>query len=1243
MVQISKLTKAELAITGFKNRSIASRFMKQILNKKSRDFKDKVELINALTTKYFEMKNYGIDLNDIAKVERNVKQVDKFVKKSQEEFEQFKIDNMDDETVMGWNIDDYLKEINYKLPENKNYKQEKRFDKFAPKLKSKYYYKWQGVEEVQQTITDLYRQQSTAYKFNISFGYILKRPIIFSHEDGRIEVTGYEFKYFDGQYNNRLFEYPQTISNNTSLKNILTDVETKLEEGKNIKRPNTEWVFVKYIDYEITTFLLGTTIGYAVSLPLHFYEGSNEKNIVKFENLKDNLCFWRCLAAYMNPEKKDYRRLETPSKELYNNFYGKKYDETYAGVKYLEYKKFANAEVDESEYEKSIDEIDKIELHFKININIYTQEEKGVTQIDRRSVNNYDDVLYLLRHDNHFCYIKKFENFVSSFKCSRCGKLWSNSTACHRHEKTCGEFCKHEFIGGYCKKTKNIFEDLPEQFQENKFFDFYITYDFETILSKIEDKRTETLSFTNKHLPVSFSLFSNIPGYDKEPIFVCHDNVKELIDIFVKTLVDMSAKAYEINIKKYEKVLDYLNKKIDMAIHEKDKNKAEQKYFKFMKWLKEVPVVGFNSAKYDANIMKMYLSGALTKYDKPDKEEVTPLKTNSMYRVITSKTLKFLDVANFLAAGVSLDKWLKAYKCTMTKGFFPYEWLDKYDKLYQDHLPPYNEWYSSLKGKNIDMKDYEYCKDVWKENKMNTMMDFLRWYNNCDVIPMVEAINKMFVFYREKGLDMFKDAISLPGLAYKMLLTCTEEKFSLFKEEDKELFYLLKRNIVGGPSIIFHRFHEVDKTRIRGGKICKNVVGYDANALYLWAISEVMPTGDYKQINEYDLKQLKEDVISDKLFGYVECDIKVPDNLYDHFSEMCPIFKNIDIHGTKEVIGEHMNNYCIENNIPIKKSRKLIGSMKGDKILLYTPLLKWYLEHGLEITKFYQAITYTPKQCFKGIADDIANARRSGDVDEDMAIIAETMKLIGNALYGRTVMDKEKHTTTSFCGLDKISKRINDPHFKDLEELSDNRFEVMAGKHKIIMDTPIQIGCAVYQLAKLRMLQFYYDCLDKYVDRSDFQYIEMDTDSAYLALSGDKLEDVIKPHMKEEYEKDKYNWFPNETTKELKAYNKRTPGLFKVEFEGKSMYAMCSKLYFVEGENYNKYSCKGIQKNQNEISKDRFHNVLFNNVKDMCINKGFRVINNEMITYIQHKKGLSYYYDKRQVLPDGVSTIPLNI
>ena len=43
------------------------------------------------------------------------------------------------------------------------------------------------------------------------------------------------------------------------------------------------------------------------------------------------------------------------------------------------------------------------------------------------------------------------------------------------------------------------------------------------------------------------------------------------------------------------------------------------------------------------------------------------------------------------------------------------------------------------------------------------------------------------------------------------------------------------------------------------------------------------------------------------------------------------------------------------------------------------------------------------------------------------------------------------------------------------------------------------------------MLEFYYDCLDKYIDRSDFQQVEMDTDSVYLGLSAKSFDEVIKP------------------------------------------------------------------------------------------------------------------------------------
>jgi hypothetical protein len=115
--------------------------------------------------------------------------------------------------------------------------------------------------------------------------------------------------------------------------------------------------------------------------------------------------------------------------------------------------------------------------------------------------------------------------------------------------------------------------------------------------------------------------------------------------------------------------------------------------------------------------MKMYLSGALTRYDKPDEEEVMPLKTNSMYRVITSKTLKFLDVMNFLAAGVSLDSWLKAYKCSMTKGFFPYEWLDSYINYIKIIYPAVKNGFQALKVKISVLKIMNIVKTYGKRKK----------------------------------------------------------------------------------------------------------------------------------------------------------------------------------------------------------------------------------------------------------------------------------------------------------------------------------------------------------------------------------------------------------------------------------------------------------------------------------------------------------------------------------------------
>ena len=351
----------------------------------------------------------------------------------------------------------------------------------------------------------------------------------------------------------------------------------------------------------------------------------------------------------------------------------------------------------------------------------------------------------------------------------------------------------------------------------------------------------------------------------------------------------------------------------------------------------------------------------------------------------------------------------------------------------------------------------------------------------------------------------------------------------------------------------------------------KKIIGYDANALYLWCIAQEIPTGKHDHIKTYEWEQLKQDILNDKLFGFVQVDIETPEELKEKFSEMTPIFKNAEI--KFEDIGEYMQNYHNENNIPFHKGNKLIGSYFGKEILLYTPLLKWYLQQGLIITKFYTAIKYTPLKSFEQFASEVSDARRAGDIDKAYELIAETMKLFGNSGYGKTVTNKERFVSTSYANEDNISKKINSPHFKDLELLYGQKYEVISTKREITMDLPLQIGVAVYHLAKLRMLEFYYQFIDKYIDRSDFQILEMDTDSNYFAFSEDSIEKLIKPHMREEYEKDKYNFLPSES-QELHPtfqvdgirftwaqYDKRTPGLFKIETEKDKMISLCSKMY----------------------------------------------------------------------------------
>ena len=84
--------------------------------------------------------------------------------------------------------------------------------------------------------------------------------------------------------------------------------------------------------------------------------------------------------------------------------------------------------------------------------------------------------------------------------------------------------------------------------------------------------------------------------------------------------------------------------------------------------------------------------------------------------------------------------------------------------------------------------------------------------------------------------------------------------------------------------------------------------------------------------------------------------------------------------------------------------------------------------------------------------------------------------------------------------------KVNDPAFISLTEINGDLFEVERAKTRITLDLPVALGFAIlqYEYATLRMLQFYYSCLDKYIDRTDFELIEMDSGSLYWPMGSER-------------------------------------------------------------------------------------------------------------------------------------------
>ena len=181
-------------------------------------------------------------------------------------------------------------------------------------------------------------------------------------------------------------------------------------------------------------------------------------------------------------------------------------------------------------------------------------------------------------------------------------------------------------------------------------------------------------------------------------------------------------------------------------------------------------------------------------------------------------------------------------------------------------------------------------------------------------------------------------------------------------------------------------------------------------------------------------QQLLEGIKKENLLGYVQCDIELPEILKANFANCPPIFRKTLV--SKNDIGDLMKTYAEEDGILAQPRKVLISSSTLQNGNLTTPLLLFYLQLRLFVTKIHRSVEYTPKKCFNSFVQAAMDERREGDKNPNSNVVAERLKLLANSFYGYQIIDRSRHTVTKYLSDEKTHAAINSKLFKRVDHMN---------------------------------------------------------------------------------------------------------------------------------------------------------------------------------------------------------------
>ena len=296
---------------------------------------------------------------------------------------------------------------------------------------------------------------------------------------------------------------------------------------------------------------------------------------------------------------------------------------------------------------------------------------------------------------------------------------------------------------------------------------------------------------------------------------------------------------------------------------------------------KYIPVVFHNLAGYDAHLFICELAkhtkhmGVIAK-NVEDYISFSIEVEAEIGRRTKEIELRFIDSFKFMSS--SLDSLVnnlakgdhkfwgfeeyndKQRELLIKKGIYPYEYMSSWDRFNETSLPSKGSFYSNLYMSGVGDKEYEHARNVWREFKIRNMGEYHDLYLKTDTILLANVFESFRnVCMENYGLDP-AHFYTAPGLAWRACLKKTGVKLKLLLDPDMLLMF--EHGISGGITQSVHRWAAANNPYMKeydSNKPTKYLQYLDANNLYGWAMSQPLPTGEFKLIKcEGDINKLVE-------------------------------------------------------------------------------------------------------------------------------------------------------------------------------------------------------------------------------------------------------------------------------------------------------------------------------------------------------------------------------------------------